>query len=278
MERDDLYDAIFKRKSVRKFEAGPLDAATLAKVSAFLETVRPMIPEIRTEMRIISAADVKAGLSRPKAPHYVAIFSQRRELDLANAGFMLQQVDLFLSASGIGSLWQSNPQPAHQLSKLDFVIMLAFGKAKEPMHRESVGEFDREPLERTNFATGVDDILEAARLAPSATNGQPWIFAGDEREIHFYATTSAMFELWNRISIGAAICHAWLSALHHGKAVEFVDDPKAEAAKPKKCWYVVSMRMAPKEAGKGVEATKATEHQVSYSFEVQMEGAPRHNY
>ena len=62
---------------------------------------------------------------------------------------MLQQMDLFLSANGIGSGWQGMPRLTKEIlntSKLEFVILLAFGKPKERLHRETVSEFKRKPL------------------------------------------------------------------------------------------------------------------------------------
>ncbi len=267
MEQVDLYDAMFKRRSVRKFDAAPLDAETLAKVSAFLGTVRPMFPDIKTELKVLAGSDVKAGLTKAKMPHFVAAFSEKKPLARANVGFMLQQVDLFLSANGIGSLWQGNPTPAGKFSDLDFVIMIAFGKANEEVHRTSVAEFKREPLDKVSKAFGVDDLLEPARLAPSAMNGQPWLFTGDEKAIHFYCGQSAMFDKWNKIAIGVAACHAWIAAVHSGKSVEFIIDDRAEGETPKKYAYVVTMRIRPKVEDTIVGATKPD---VSYSFEVQV--------
>ncbi len=44
---------------------------------------------------------------------------------------MLQQMDLFFSASGIGSCWQGLPKPDKDMlnsSNLEFIILMAFGK------------------------------------------------------------------------------------------------------------------------------------------------------
>src|SRR5512137_264170 len=106
----EQYQAIFKRKSVRNYEKGQLDAAALSEIETFLRTVRPMVPGIQTEMRIIDSSKVK-GMFKVDAPHFLAYFSEVKEGYLTNAGFMLQQVDLHLSSSGIGSCWQGGPKP-----------------------------------------------------------------------------------------------------------------------------------------------------------------------
>jgi nitroreductase len=269
MEQAELYDAIFKRKSVRKFDPAPLDADTLAKVSTFLGTVRPMFPEIKVELRVLSGPDVKIGLMGVKAPHYVAAFSQDKHNSLINVGFMLQQVDLFLSASGIGSLWLGNPTPAGPAkhSKLGFVIMLAFGRPAEPVHRAGASEFKRDPFTKISDVEGCEELLEPARLAPSAMNKQPWLFTGNASAIHVHCDRSPMFEKWNKIGVGAALCHAWLAAEHVGKSAEFEYDEKGKYDAPKDHFYVVTMRPIGRAA---VQPANVTEHDVSYSFEVEV--------
>ena len=78
MGEEALYQAIFKRKSVRNYEKAQLDAATLSEIGAFLKTIRPMVPGIQTEMRIIDSSKVK-GMFKVDAPHFLAFFSEVKE-------------------------------------------------------------------------------------------------------------------------------------------------------------------------------------------------------
>jgi hypothetical protein len=156
-------------------------------------------------------------------------------------------------------------------SKLEFVIMLAFGKPMEPLHRAGISEFKRDSFERISDVEGCEDLLEPARLAPSAMNKQPWLFTGNANAIHVHCDRSPMFEKWNKIGVGAALCHAWLAAEHAGKGVEFVYDEKGKYDAPKDHFYVVTMRPIGRAAA---PPTNVTEHDVSYSFEVQVDEAP----
>jgi hypothetical protein len=94
MKQTDLYEVIFKRKSVRKYDLTPLDKKTLAGISAQFNALKPLYNNIKTEMKLISQQEVKT--MQPKAPHYVAVFSEIKDGYLTNVGFMLQQMDLFL--------------------------------------------------------------------------------------------------------------------------------------------------------------------------------------
>ena len=103
---------------------------------------------------------------------------------------MLQQMDLYLSASGIGSCWQGIPKPTKEVlqgSTLEFIILIAFGKPAETLHRSNLSGFKRKPLNEITDIKDTAKILEAAHLAPSAGNSQPWFFTGDENMIHVYS-------------------------------------------------------------------------------------------
>ena len=56
----------------------------------------------------------RSGGSSGEAPHFLAFFSEVKDGYAANAGFMMQQMDLFLSANGIGSCWQGGPKPIRE--------------------------------------------------------------------------------------------------------------------------------------------------------------------
>ncbi len=243
MTEEEIYQAIFKRKSVRKFEAAPLDEATLSKIRSFISTLRPLFPEIQTELRFLNGDDVR-GMFKVTAPHYLAIFSEERGSYAANAGFLLQQVDLFLSANGIGCCWQGGPKPIRKVrggEGLEYIIMIAFGRPTEPIHRSGIADFKREPISQITDIKGLDDILEPARLAPSGMNNQSWYFTGGNGIIHAHSAKSLVTDSMNRVNVGIALCHMWLAATHAGRDVEFAFDPTAIA--PKGYVYAASLIM-----------------------------------
>jgi nitroreductase len=228
----------------------PLDERTLAEIIAHISALKPIYDNIKIEMKIVSQKDVK-GLLSAKAPHYIAVFSEAKNGYLTNVGFILQQMDLFLSSNGVGSGWQGIPKPTKEIlssSKLEFVILLAFGKPKELLHRESVSEFKRKSLGKITNIKGADELLEPARLAPSAMNKQPWFFTGDAGTIHVYRAksnfiTAFMFEKMSKISMGIAICHLWIAAKHFGRDVEFIADKAAQNKPPAGHDYVITVKM-----------------------------------
>jgi nitroreductase len=246
----NLYETIFRRKSIRQYDLTPLDEHTLAERMSHTSGLKPLYDDIKIEIKLLSQEDVK-GLFKAKAPHYLAVFSEAKDGYLTNVGFMLQQMDLFFSANGVGSCWQGMPKPTKEIlkrSKFEFVILLAFGKPKERLHRESISEFPRKPLRQITDMKGADQLLEPARLAPSAMNRQQWFFTGSASTIHAYRAKSSfltafMLERMSKISVGIVICHVWIAAKHFGKEVEFMNDKEAQNKPPSGHDYVITIKI-----------------------------------
>jgi len=242
MGQVDLCATIFERKSVREYSPASLEAAIMEGIGSFMREIRPLFPEIRTEMRVLSNPEVR-GMFKVSAPHLLAFLSEAKEGQLTNAGFMLQQIDLFLSSNGIGSCWQGGPaavREAQNASDLEFVILLAFGRPAGDPHRK-VLEFKREPLAKVTNIKGREDLLEAARLAPSGMNNQPWYLTAEDGTIHVHGAKSFIVGRMNKISAGIALCHLWMAAAHAGRTPELGRDRSMESKAPKGYAYVASM-------------------------------------
>ena len=216
-----LYPYIFKRRSVRKFDMTPLRESQLHDIRTFAQTMLPLYPAIRVEYRLDSSV---RNILPVKAPHNFIISSEAKEGYLENVGFLYQQMDLYLSSLGLGSCWLGMAKPTEPMeTDLEFVIVLAFGKPKESAHR-NLPEFNRKPLDE--IASGVDSRLDAARLAPSASNTQNWYFVCADGKIHAYQKLlnplkARFYDGFNRLDVGIALCHLYLATVEQGKAFIF---------------------------------------------------------
>ena len=223
----ELYDYIWKRKSVRKYDMTSLDTEQLRQITQFAERMTPLFPNIKIAYDI--TADVKALFS-VKAPHYFVISSETKEGHLENVGFMFQQMDLYLSACGLGSCWLGMTKPAgKQHSELPFVIALAFGRPTESPHRK-IAELKRKSL--SDISSGSDDRIDAARVAPSAVNNQGWFFAAENGSIDVFQKKPLVspLERTGKIDIGIALSHLFVATENAGREFVF----KKEAGKEKK--------------------------------------------
>jgi hypothetical protein len=211
-----------------------------------MATIKPLNDGIKTELRILPGNAVN-GIFRIRAPHYLALFSEEKEGHLTNAGFILQQMDLYLSAIGVGSCWLALAKPSKEYlksSELKYVINLAFGRPSEPLHRTGSEDFNRLPLDRIRDAKGVDDLLESARLAPSASNSQRWFFTGGGGRVNVYVAKATLLNRWNLLDAGIAISHIWIAANHRGKRIEAVMEQEATRNPPHGKLYVATLKVS----------------------------------
>lgn len=251
MDNNDLHSIVYQRKSIRKYDLTPLADSTMAEIKEFVRSLRPLDATIKTAMKFVSQTEVHHNLLRIKAPHYLVAFSENKAGYLTNIGFMLQQLDLFLAAKGIGSCWQGIPRPTNEVrasSELEFVIVMSFGMAREPLYRNSIQEFKRKPLDKISNITGLNDLLEPVRLAPSATNSQPWFFTGDHHLLHAYCVKTnflkaLIYEKMNQVDMGIALYHLWLAAQTSGKNATFRQDAGAKANPPDGYYYICSVEL-----------------------------------
>jgi nitroreductase len=227
MTNEQLYKTIFTRKSIRKYDMAPLPAQTIEELQDFTTMVKPLDESIKIEYVYLGTSDVK-NLLPIKAPHYICFYSEKKDKYLMNAGFMLQQIDLFLSANGLGSCWLGMARPSKQVPEtrngLEFVIMIAFGNGIDPVRRTSVSEFNRKSLSSVSNVPGAEELLEPARLAPSASNSQPWYFSGSVDNItvsreKLNLLRASIYGKMNQVDIGIALAHIWLACEHKGKTM-----------------------------------------------------------
>lgn len=202
----DLYQAILNRHSVRRYRPEPLDRTFLDMVDDIVARARPLIPDnhIRTMRRdVITGEDLIAAMGGYgrilTPPHYLVASAVGRQAPLTDLGYRLEQVAIQLVQVGIsvcfiGSLgreknvrvrFRLNPRarigaflifgrPA--VSPTDRDINAAIRRARGEESRLDAasifykGTFDRQ----TKPPKSLSRLVEAARLAPSANNAQPW--------------------------------------------------------------------------------------------------------
>jgi len=200
-------EIIRKRKSVRKYDLTPLEPEVIKNVQEQIDGLKPLYPEIKYSVKIVSKAK---GMLNVKAPHYLIFQSEKKGGYLENIGFIGQQLDLYLSGTGLGSCWLGTAKPKEkEASELNSVLGISFGKPAEPLYRE-YADFKRKPLE--SISEGTDERLEAARLAPSGINAQNWYFIVEDGKIHCYRKKANpilgfIYDKLASIDLGIAICH-----------------------------------------------------------------------
>lgn len=140
----NLYEAIFLRKSVRSYEMEPVNSEILQELREFYEQIEGLNPGIRTDISIIDntkGQNKRIHFLGVKAPYYISFYSEEKDLAQMNAGYIMEQLALFLCTKGLGTCFLGSVKPKmgnpHKGS-LKFMITMAFGKSKGSYTRKAV--------------------------------------------------------------------------------------------------------------------------------------------
>ena len=231
------YDMIFKRKSFHLFRGlgeARLSAEELREIEEAYRGFEPLCPDIRTAFRIVPAEKVNF---KRDAEYCVMIYSEKKDNYLMNAGYLGEQLDLYLASHDIGSLWFGIGKPDEsEFDGLSYVIMIAIHKVDDPTKfRRDMYKSKRKSI--AEIWEGEDyGIVDVSRFAPSAVNSQPWRVKSENGTLSVCrykksgrvglmpASSVAYF---NRIDIGIYLCILEICLEHGGIGFEralFTDD------------------------------------------------------
>jgi len=214
-----LSEMIYHRKSCRSFTNAAVDEATLAAIRTF--PMKPLYPQIKVHWDIVPRNQVKC-ICPWATPQLIAVYSEEADGWQENAGFLFQQMDLYLQSLGLGVCWlgmgRMHPRNAPKVEGMQFVIMLAFGYPKGEALRHELKGFKRKTLEQ--IADRADPRLEPARLAPSAVNSQPWYFTHQEQTLHAYCS-----RFGHRLNMGIALAHLYVADPDNFRFFQAEDPP-----------------------------------------------------
>lgn len=214
--KDIYYDTIFKRKSFHLFRGLKDEKITedeLANIKKAYENFESLCPDIKTDIRIMPAKNI---YFKRDAEYCILIYSEKKDNYLMNAGYIGQQLDLYLTKNNIGSLWYGLGKPDQQTyNNLEYVIMFAIKKVSDQSkYRIDMFKAKRKPLDE--IWKGEDlNVANIARFAPSACNSQPWYVENEndtltvyrykkDKKIGLLTHKAALY--FNRIDIGIYLC------------------------------------------------------------------------
>ena len=211
----DYYETIFKRKSFHLFRGVGADQMSQQEIEAIeiaYESFESLYPDIRTAIRIVPASKVNF---KRDAEYCILLYSEKKDNYLMNAGYIGEQLDLYLVAHNIGTLWFGIGKPDEpQYDGLDYVIMIAVHKVNDAsLYRKDIFKSKRKELNEI-WQGDTLGIAEIARFAPSACNTQPWFVKnnGCKLAVYRYKTgkrgimPASAVKYYNRIDIGIFLC------------------------------------------------------------------------
>ena len=253
---ETLLDCVRARRSVRSFDGSPLTPEQERALAGCMErTDNPWGVPLRIRLLPAKEYGLRSMVIVGAAQYLAAKGPKGPALELA-VGFTLERVILCAQSLGLGTVWLGGTfdRPAFSAAmelgpdeRMPCVVPVGRAAARmslrESAMRKGTKASSRKPFEELFFDGGFDRPLtraaagrlalplEAVRLAPSAVNRQPWRVVLRENELCFYLCPSkggrgaAVGEL-QKVDLGIALCHAFLSAEALGLALVFcAEDP-----------------------------------------------------
>jgi len=221
----DLYNMTFKRKSFRRFDNSlSLSEDELKAVENQLSRLNRLTEDIRVEYRIVK----REKTSCKRGEYCLLVYSECKENYLLNIGYTLEQLDLWMASQDIGACWYGMGKPDEQTyHRLDYVIMLAFGKGHLEEFRKDYTKAKRKALSDIWVGEDFASIGNVVRYAPSACNSQPWRVEFAEHTIKVYRTTKVKSIMpknkvayYNSIDMGIFLCFLEIAMTEKGVAFE----------------------------------------------------------
>ncbi len=220
----NTYEAIFLRKTTKNFLMEPVSAEVLSEIGTFYGEIPALFPGIETEIGITentAAGKLINGIFSVQAPYYLSLYSEERDKCGMNAGYICEQISLFLLTKGLGSC-VCGTRPLHGMvtsrGNKKLMVVMAFGKPKGALTRRHT-EAKRLPLSelcvmKDQPHTWMKQVLETARLAPSQSNHQPWRFVVMGNRIHIFSKkqNAGRLKKWEEFDFGMMFAHIMIAS------------------------------------------------------------------
>jgi nitroreductase len=237
------YPAIEKRVSRRHFDTSrPIESDKLSTLDTVCRQFMPF-PGARACLVTGSVKDVFKGVvgsygKIKDAPAFIAFIgnmdnpSVQEEAGYTGEGVILEATALGLNTCWVGGFFK--PESVASMVEVKSnervlaVTPVGYSRRSESLEEKLMTGFGRHhqrlPVSRLMSKPGLDKLpdwveasLQAARLAPSAVNRQPWAFAVENDNITVYVRTGGPeFTVSKRLDCGITMLHIEVAAMSFG--------------------------------------------------------------
>lgn len=241
---------IEERRSVRTFDGKGLSQEDLNALSSYAKNLTNPF-NVPVKFQFIEKQTAKGGEKLGTygvikgASHYIAVTAPKVDKALEAVGYTFEQLILYATHLGIGTCWLAATFDRKSFgAKLEisdsemFPAVSPIGyftekrSVTEKLFRSKLKADHRKPWNElfflNDFTTPLDEEhvgeykepLEMLRLAPSASNKQPWRILKNELGYHFYKINngdeSSDESLIQKVDVGIGANHFHLTATQNG--------------------------------------------------------------
>ncbi len=269
-----VFELIQQRKSCRSYARGKTDPAVLKSLRLYIDGVNAQSPRgIRFALIGGNIKDAPQPLKLGTygiitgAEHFLAGAMKKESNEEPQFGYLFEKIVLRATDLGLGTCWlggtfsRSDFGKSLELEENEFIPIVSPAGVKsertrilDKVMRAGAGSDKRKPWNELFFENGVSSPLteaaageyktplEAVRLAPSASNKQPWRIIKEGGAFAFFLCRTKGYGIaaydMQKNDIGIAMCHFELTAAEVG--LQGFWSSEATAATPPDGWEFVS--------------------------------------
>ncbi len=251
-----ISETIRVRRSCRTYSDRPIEPERLAELKGFLASNTRGLFGNATRFKLLDFNELGTDEIRTLGTYgvirgarlFIAGVVRKQPKAMEDYGYCLEKIILKATSLGLGTCWLGGTfrrrgfagvmnladaeylpaitpvgYPGEKRSLIDRLFRFSAGSDRRKPWNELF--FDRDadtPLPRES--TGRYEIpLECVRLAPSASNKQPWRIVRDQGTFHFYLSRTPGYDniikdiRLQNVDMGIAMCHFELSAKELGE-------------------------------------------------------------
>lgn len=269
-----IEETIKKRVSTRTYDAKGLSKVDKEKLMKEINQLSNPFGE-NVRIRLVEKDDLASGEKLGTygvikgATTYLGVTVDKTEFGLVAAGYQFENLILAATHMGLGTVWLAATFSRTQFEKAMgigenelFPAISPIGYATEKksmtesLMRKTMKSDKRKPWEEIFFqetfgnplsksaAGAYGRPLEMVRLAPSATNAQPWRVLKNQGAFHFFEThkTNASEEdkMIKKVDLGIALSHFHQTSLELGLTGHFEKLKTLQMDIPEHMNYIIS--------------------------------------
>lgn len=238
----NIREAAIKRKSMRTYKEESISQELRQKLINYIEDVKaPFNTKVRfkiIDMNNISS-DVKLGTYGviKGAKTFICSAVEKGNRYEENLGYVFEKIILYATTLGLGTCWLGGTFKRGEFGKamelkesefvpvitpvgyikenrslLDSIMVIAAGSKNRKAWNELFFDKSFDKVIKRDEVGKFEEAFEMVRIAPSASNKQPWRIVKDGNSFHFFIARNKgygkalNFDI-QRLDIGIAMCH-----------------------------------------------------------------------
>ena len=264
-----LEEVVKTRTSVRTYNGIAVSQDIKDQINQYINNLSgPFSPKVTFKLLESKSVSNSAKLGTygviKGAFDYIGATVNEEELCLEELGYEFEKLILYITSLGLGTCWLGGTFKKSEFASamgvkekeiFPAISPLGYSADKKSLtdsfvrlvaksaHRKAWEElfFNNNfstPLNKTDCGEYADS-LEMIRLAPSASNKQPWRIVKDDNSYHFYEIKAQGYDI-QRVDMGIAICHFHLASVEKNLKGEFKKLSPTISGTPDNGQYIVS--------------------------------------